>query len=336
MFCVNCGKEIESKQKFCSACGTKNRSCISKETDRILTTKEDSVSSVDSNRINTVFNRDVLTNYLNNLQTLEFAKKRLTEEKENMESRISSLCRPGFIKARNKLSDYSMHFGIIVFMAALFLIAMWIGNALNGEGFFSTFNNEIEPLVIFAEIVSVIIAVVTFIYIISDHISDGKRIKNETKAEKERLTEEGKEKELLEKRLPLITEDLNKTSHLLDDAYTINIIPAKYRNIYGIYFLYEYISTSVVSLSEALYHCDLDEISKKLDVVIEQQKVAILEMARANALNEQMVRQNEKMLKHAIAIENNTALAAQYVRVAAVNSNTIASLQTYKYFKNGT
>lgn len=334
MFCFKCGKEIDSQQKFCCNCGAENKSYISNKNSQVIISTRESSPAI-QNQVNTIFNRDVLTNYLNNLQTLEFAKHKLTQEKQDMEYRIGSLGNPRHVRERNTISDYGEHFGTIGFMAAIFLIALWINSGLNGDGFLSVFDDLLSPIITLVMIAAVIIAVIFIGIAIHDHIEDGARFENETRNEATRLKAEKAEKERLTSILPLVKQDLKKTSDLLEVAYAINIIPAKYRNIYAAYFLYEYISTSAVSLSEALYHCDLDEISQKLDVIIEQQQEIIMQLARSNALNEQMIRQNEIILKHAIATENNTALAAQYSQVAAVNSNTVATIQSYYFFKNG-
>ena len=46
-----------------------------------------------------------------------------------------------------------------------------------------------------------------------------------------------------------------------------------------------------------------------------------------------MVKQNELMLKHAIETERNTALAAQYSAIAAINTDIITQMQRYYYKK---
>ena len=47
---------------------------------------------------------------------------------------------------------------------------------------------------------------------------------------------------------------------LLEECYDINIIPSKYRNIYAITFIYDYLTTSQGTLRDALFACDLDKI----------------------------------------------------------------------------
>ena len=76
MFCINCGKEINDNQKFCRYCGTKN------EIDNDLTSSNSEIlNNTQSQQMNTVFNRDVLNNYLYNTRLLEISKNKLTNKK---------------------------------------------------------------------------------------------------------------------------------------------------------------------------------------------------------------------------------------------------------------
>ncbi len=334
MFCSNCGKEISNNQKFCCHCGAENNSNAASVGNQAIINRSHS-SPVVTNHVNTIFNRNVLINYLNNLQTLEFAKHKLNQEKRNIEYRIDSLCIPQSVGYVSILEDCGPFLGLAGLAVVVFLIALWINSGLKSDGFLSIFDNLLGPIITFLMFAAVVVAIGSIIFAIGTYISLSREVRVNTQNEENRLEAERVEKERLTSILPLVENDLTKTCDLLDAAYGINIIPAKYRNIYAAYFLYEYISTSAVSLNEALYHCDLDEISKKLDTIIEQQQEIIMELARSNALNEQIVRQNEETLKYAIAAENNTALAAQYSQVAAINSNTVSTIQSYYFFKNG-
>ena len=329
-FCPNCGKEIRTNQKFCSTCGSEN---INYDGNSSTIITQDNSYSVKTN--SEAFNRDVLNNYLNNLQTLEFAKDKLEQDEREITYRINSLGKSSYIAPKNTLLSYGSHFGGLVFMFIIFIVATWIDSGLNGNGFLSIFDFILVPLVSLAKIASVIISIVIIICIIRDHINDGKRFNEQTQQENNRLKWESAEKKRLLNKLPHIKNDLKKTTELLDQAYSINLIPAKYRNIYAIYYLYEYISTSTVSLNQALVSCDLDEISCKLDEIIDQQRRLIMLQARSNALNEQLVSQNEQILSYAIKTADNTALAAQYAQVSAVNTETISTIQSYHFFKEG-
>lgn len=330
MFCYNCGKKVLNGQKFCCHCGAENSNYVSTSDTQTISNDINPSSSV--HQINTIFNRDVLNNYLNNLRTLEFAKNKLTNEKNNLEYRINSLGHKNDIP--ENLTDFETPLCGIGFMAVFFIIALIINAIINGDGFFSIFS-FIQPIVTFVLYTSPIIAILCVVWMIYDKVKDRERYINDIKYEEKRMKSELYEKQKLSDILPSIEQDLEQTEVLLNDAYSINLIPEKYRNIYAAYFLYEYISTSTVTLNEALFHCDLDEISRKLDVIIEQQRETIMELARSNALNEQIVQQNEQILRNAIKSETNTALAAQYAQIAAINSNTVAQIQSYYFFKNG-
>lgn len=328
MFCSNCGSEISNNQKFCCHCGTENGNYMAHSDTQII--HNNVYSPVHTN---TTFNHDVLVNYLNNVRILEFAKNKLTNEKNNLENRINNLGHKREIPKR--LTDFETPLCCIGLMAFIFIVALVIKILINSGDWLFSWLGFIQPVLTFALWGAAIITIFCLIWIIYDESKDQKRYVNEVNFEKERIKSESYEKEKLSDILSAIMKDLNQTETLLHKAYDINLIPKKYRNIYAAYFLYDYISTSNANLNEALFNCALDEISKKLDTIIEQQQEIIMELARSNAFNEQIVRQNEETLKHAIAAENNTALAAQYSQVAAVNTNTMATIQSYYFFKNG-
>ncbi|WP_449073317.1 hypothetical protein [Ruminococcus sp.] len=133
--------------------------------------------------------------------------------------------------------------------------------------------------------------------------------------------EEEKEKEFK----TLLTADIQKAQEQLDKAYSVNIIPLQFRNIQGVYYLYDYISTSNQGLSEALMQCNLDAIKQKLDNVIQLQGKAIIQQAQANVA---IMKQNQQILETAQATMQNTAVAAKYAQIAAVNSTLALQLDS--------
>lgn len=220
MFCSNCGNEIDNKQKFCCYCGVENKNYITVTNIKMATSRDDTHPEA-VNYVNTIFNRDVLTNYLNNLQTLEFAKHKLTQEEKDMEYKIASLAHPRHVRGRNTLSDYGTELGTVAFMIGVFFVAMWLNSVLP---IFNVF-------LILIMIVAVIIALLFIGIAIYGHIEDEARYENETRNEENRLKAEKIEKERLIDILPFVKRDLKQTNDLLNTAYAINIIPAKYRNI---------------------------------------------------------------------------------------------------------
>lgn len=121
-----------------------------------------------------------------------------------------------------------------------------------------------------------------------------------------------------------IQSEKNEINQKLQAAYSANIIPLQFRNIQGIYYLYDYISTSSQGLSEALMQCNLDAIRQQLNKVIQLQGETIIKQAQQNAA---LYEQNQQILEAAQATMNNTAIAAKYAQISAINSEMSLRLQ---------
>ena len=323
MFCINCGKEINDNQKFCRYCGTKN------EIDNDLTSSNSEIlNNTQSQQMNTVFNRDVLNNYLYNTRLLEISKKKLTNKRNLLIQRIDSL---GHIQVEHKnlfgWIDWAGIGSIWGCCIGIVVIELIIGKLLNW--IFDTEWDFIIGCIVAAIVLSIIISLGS---LLSD-VGEINKHNREAAMDEIRVANELEEKERLNSCLPSLKNEIHKVEALLTDAYSINIIPSKFRNIYAAYFLYDFISTSTASLNEALLHCDLDTIQQKFDEVIQQQEAMIMELAYQNALNEKIVRQNEQILGHAIQTENNAALAAQYTKIAANNTGVVAAIQISEYLR---
>lgn len=128
-----------------------------------------------------------------------------------------------------------------------------------------------------------------------------------------------------------ISNEISKAKKLLKKAYDINLIPQQFRNIYAVWFIYDYIATSNESLSAAFLHCDLDKIKQKLDTIIEQQKEIIINQRILMAQNAQMIEQNSQTLNRLASIERNTERAAQYAEIASNNAETCAWIGLANY-----
>lgn len=336
MFCFKCGSVLPDEARFCSSCGTK---CFV-STNESLTSKTPQTKAVLNEAIptnaqvpmNTVFNREVLNNYMYNIRTLEVAKSGLLKQKENLSHRISNLGYRQNIYEPSVDGESILYalFGGGGFIVVVFIIGSilkeTVGKWFDWAGFLS-------GLMAFL-IIGTILLVGGFI-IYELYSTSNAKIDNEyyRKQDEIRAQNELKEKSVLEKIAYELDEKIDETDELLNDAYSVNIIPSKYRNIYAAYFLYDYISTSTATLSEALLHCDLDTIIESLKTVIDQQSEMIMELAAANAKNQAIIQQNEQMLHYAIQTENNTALAAQYSQIAATNSKVTAYCQMVQFLE---
>ncbi len=124
---------------------------------------------------------------------------------------------------------------------------------------------------------------------------------------------------------PTIKRDMinerNSTIQLLKQAYDANIIPLQFRTIEGVYYLYDYLSTSNQSLAEALMQANLEAIKQKIDQMIRMQSKMLIEQQQTNARLADIQQTNQNILKTA-------ALTARYAQVAAVNSELAVKLSS--------
>lgn len=87
---------------------------------------------------------------------------------------------------------------------------------------------------------------------------------------------------------------------LLNDFYSMNILPEPYRNIQSVYYLYNYMSTSQESLRDALLHEHLENgvqrILAKLDQIVAQNEEIIFHQRIMEAQNQQAIEQNYEII----------------------------------------
>ena len=108
----------------------------------------------------------------------------------------------------------------------------------------------------------------------------------------------------------VITIDIEYYENLLKESYSADIIPMQFRNIEGIYYLYDFLSTSQLSLSDAIINANMQEIKNKLDEVINMQKEMVIKQAESNAQLAEIRSTNEQILESARATEQNSFVAA--------------------------
>lgn len=118
---------------------------------------------------------------------------------------------------------------------------------------------------------------------------------------------------------------LNTARKNLTAAYSVNIIPNKYRDIYVAYYLYDYFSSSrETDLDKVLQTMLLDQIVERLDRIIDQQEEIILNQRMALAQQEKQAKQfqqNHLAQLQAIArVEQNQQLQNDYL--AMIDTNT--------------
>ena len=333
MYCFNCGNELLDTQMYCPSCGSKN---VSTGITNVSVSKN-TMQNMDDIELN----RDVMKNYLFNLRTLEFAKNKLITNKRNLENRVYYLARNVNISK----PDPKDGVGFLVFLAIAFVVFLILSVCAakaddgNGNGLIGSILGSIldffAPLIYLLTAIAGVVTLVFLILFLDEVSSDKRKYEEAVKQNNIRMDRETKEKAQLQKVLVSVNKDLKATEKLLDEAYSINIIPNKYRSIGAIYFIHQNYTTSLMSFRDALFHCDLDEISQKLNTVIEQQSEIIMQLAYSNALNEKIVQQNNQLLDSAIRQEENQQRIEQYQRMNTVYNKTTAQIQSYYFYKNG-
>ena len=123
-----------------------------------------------------------------------------------------------------------------------------------------------------------------------------------------------------------INKEINETEKMLKKAYDANIIPLQFRTIEGVYYLYDYLSTSNQTLAEALLQANLEAIKQRLDQVIATQGKLIVEQQQTNAKLANIQQTNQQILQNAQRMAYNTAQAAQYAQIAATNTELLTKL----------
>lgn len=321
MFCQHCGFSLQAQAKFCPECGKQVVKIPEKKQTAEVSSRIEPQNLVASG---SEFNRDVLVSYLHQLRTLEFSAQKFSNDLNNLDYRISRLGAPAYkpepYRRRADVGDdiYMIGFGIVVAIIASFIYGFIPWGLFN-----------------WARILAILLVVGEIIAIaVKTSNAESANSENEVKASKEyeqnlkREKQEQEEKARLMEIRPDYVSRLEKAQMLRGKAYDIDIIPAQFRNIYAIYYFYDYLSTSQSTLESAMLHFDLNEIKQKLNQIIEQQQQIIFQQAQILANTDTMIRQQDELIQRAIRTERNTKYAAQYSEVAAVNSETIAFTNT--------
>lgn len=313
MFCQNCGNKLSDDITFCPKCGCKQETQIQEkntaDTGRYISPSE--------------INRDITIQYLYDVRALEVAKIKLQKRIEENTEKCKHLGIPQlFAKPDNAGSILACAVGLICLVFAILLA-------------FGGFFGETAFLYVLALIFG-IAAVACFGYYLSKKFNYQQKYiiyNNAVSSDKKRVELELAEKSKLEQEVQDTRGELGEAEKLLEKSYGVNLIPKQFRDIYSIFYLYEYLSTSQESLQSALLHYNLEEIKTKMDEVIRLQSEIILQQAIQTAHLEEIQEQNTKMLRHAAETERNTALAAQYAQIAANNAEACAWIGVANYIK---
>lgn len=143
--------------------------------------------------------------------------------------------------------------------------------------------------------------------------------------------------------LPSQINDYNTTvSHLqeakekLQQVYSVNIIPNKYRTIYVAYYLYDYISSCrETDVDRVLQTMLLEQIIAKLDKIIAQQEEIILnqrmQLAKQDYLIAKSKQQHTEQMKILYGLEKNQQIQNDYLAMTEANTRITNYFVTADY-----
>ena len=150
--------------------------------------------------------------------------------------------------------------------------------------------------------------------------------KNEPIAEKNKAIKKRHMEKVMEARnyRESLKKEIRRLDSRLTEAYSINVIPKPFRDIYGIYYLYDYLSSSKQSFSEALVQYNLEAIKQKLDKMIKLQGEEIVQYEQHH--HEQM-QMNQEILSAAQKSAKNSEENMKYAKMSSVDSAVARDLQ---------
>lgn len=292
--------------------------------------------------------------YMQQLKNIESAVYFLTQKKREYERDIYKLRSPYNNPSDPQEPKYKMNFMDLAetYVTGVIMAALVTGCA----SVFLFFVYLFTDIVKHPFIISLKLGVITmFVIWIGTAISNRKEFE-ESKIQYQRtLTENKKIRENNEKaynincsnadrksvELENIKRELQNAQNIRDNAYNINWIPSKYRNIRVVYYISDMVTTSDINIDEALKYYllqeannKLDTILQKLDKIIENEYKIICQQAIIESQNEALISQNKKMISQFANIETNTKLSAEYSAIATNYSSATAYFSLATYLKN--
>ena len=129
---------------------------------------------------------------------------------------------------------------------------------------------------------------------------------------------------------------LQEIQQKLTGAYSVNIIPNRYRTIYYAYYLYDYFSScQETDLDKIIQTILLEQIVAKLDQIIDQQTESILNqrmiLAKQDAQMEALQENHNAHLRSLAQIEQNQALQTNYLDMLDTNTRITNFFVTADY-----
>ena len=277
--------------------------------------------------------RNALIIYTRNLRTLEFIKhqcnnslKKINSKEQQLQNELENAQYNRPRQAMNK-----PNFWTSLFTAMLSAILVLIGGGAVAL-IFALILWDLLPIilaVIFA--IAIIGGIVSYKNEQKAYLADQQRFANETREYNNDVAYcQAKLNQFMpeaQKRTKILNAYIKQIDNQLQKAYSLNIIPKQFRDIYGVTYLYDFLSTCQLGLQDAILNYQLDRIRSQLDVIISKCDEIIGQMRRLNSNVNEIRMQNNQLLQEARNISHNAELSAQYSEITAINSEVSLELQ---------
>lgn len=253
------------------------------------------------------------------------------------------------------ISIVGIMFTVVIIAAIIGAVVGVISGFVIGEGFFGKIGQAFVNLIILGlyfgiggAVLGLIIGIVAKVIGYKDskkkYESDCRNYQQTIKNDKLRVERENKQKAYLMKQRDELYYKREKSKRLLDEFYIKMNIDKNYRNLVPIGYMYEFMRLGIATKLEGadgLYYLvlrelkadqlqyTLEEISGKLDIIIDKQRDIYRELVKTNQRCDELVRiaveHSRKTAKSLSNVENNT-------RIAAYNSERTAKEISYQNF----
>lgn len=280
--------------------------------------------------------------YLRDVRDLEFAKRKLSElydqEKKKVKQKLEYLETPHYCDEiqKNWIPSAIALGGFGVMTLICFLVMRMRSYTLVDLMRSAVFQTFFWALLI--------IFVVLLILTIIDVVKSDRRLTEAREAnerERERLEENEPEirriKVYWEKRSKYLKDQYSTVCRLLDSYYGQNLIAKPYRNLPSLIYLYDFMSTSQSTLSEAQYHAHLEEgikkIEAKLDTVVKQKEKNVFYQRISEAHDRALISQHKRMIESLRMTDHNNVNVAEYAKLSDNYGETVEFFGKAEYLE---
>lgn len=330
MLCNKCGKSVNENSQFCENCGNKLAQVASNASG-----KSGNFDLVKSENIA----RKATVEYLEKIRDCELIKKQLLKKIQCKEYEQSQLAIPktfyDVLKKPMKLGCLSSLLmivgGVGLFFWLLYAILPLVGGVPSNAAASASFQNGC----LYAVIVSIVLLIPCVLLAKRKQQKEyNARLAEHNEAiatDNRRVVQDQATQQNIQNEITSIEEELRMFEQKLQSLYALNVVPDKFRSLYPVYFIHNFMSTSETSLAQTFLHCDLDKIQQQLGQIIEQNQAMLVQQCITNARLANIQVQNEAYYATAIDyaknIERNSEKAAHYARMADMSldvSNAMA------------